>query len=46
MKNKAKEPVIKAFPCLDDKQQCDKQCDLCKYVENGLGIVGHQKAGC
>ena len=26
----------KSFPCLDDKQECDKQCNACKHVQEGV----------
>ena len=39
--NKDKKPlkqadVIRPFACLSDDNDCDKQCDACKFVENGL----------
>jgi hypothetical protein len=29
-------PVISSFACLSDDNSCEKQCDACKFVENGL----------
>lgn len=26
----------KSFACLDDNQECDKQCSRCKFVEDNL----------
>lgn len=34
--HEAQRPVIKSFACLDDEQKCDKQCNACKFVEEGL----------
>jgi hypothetical protein len=31
--------VISSFACLSDDNSCEKQCDACKFVENGLKQV-------
>ena len=31
--------VISSFACLSYDKDCDKQCDACKFVENGLKQV-------
>lgn len=38
--------IGKSFPCLSDKNDCQKQCDACRYVEGEIKKSKHFKCKC